>query len=218
MLPLANDMVQRQESPEYQARQQSGESSQTVHADGVDETRAALRRARDLPASPWRGTGTLFDRLLEQRDVERRRIAGARMVVKGHEIKPEVNPMGIFHWYAHPSMEDIGCRTTTIYVQEIPPGSRSGVQLHQGGRLHYVWQGRGHSIIDGQRYDWQEGDEILLPLKFDGVIHQHFNDSGSEPAKLVCAEGNMFDSLGVDLGSGFEMLEPCPEYVEAPHS
>ena len=43
-------------------------------------------------------------------------------------------------------------------------------------------------------------------------MNQHFNDSRSEPAKLVCAEGNLYDMLGVDLGSGFEILEPCPEY------
>jgi gentisate 1,2-dioxygenase len=134
------------------------------------------------------------------------------MVVRASEIEPEVNEMGIFSWYAHPSMTDLGCRTTIMYVQEIPAGSRSGLQLHQGGRLHYVWQGRGHTIVDGERHDWREGDEILLPLKFDGVVHQHFND-GREPVKLVCAEGNVYEALGVDLGSGFEMLEPCPEYL-----
>jgi hypothetical protein len=137
------------------------------------------------------------------------------MVIRGSEIKPELNPMGIFSWYTHPDMTDIGARTTVAYVQEIPARSRSGRQLHQGGRLHYVWQGRGHTMIDGVRHDWRAGDMLLLPLKFDGVVHQHFNDSRTEPARLVCAEGNLYDMLGVDLGSGFEVLEPCPEYQAA---
>lgn len=159
--------------------------------------------------------GSLLGALLSQRDQERERLRTARMVIRGRDVEPELNQMGSIRWYSHPHLADLGCRMMIVYTLELPPGGHSGRQLHQGGRLHYVWQGRGHTIIDGVRHDWQAGDVLLLPLKYDGVIHQHFNDSWGEPVKLICAEPNFYDMFGVDLGSGFEMLEPCPEYQPA---
>ena len=51
-----------------------------------------------------------------------------------------------------------------------------------------------------------------VPLKTEGVVIQHFNESSSERALFVVSEANMTDTLGVDRGSGFEQLEDCPEY------
>ena len=31
-------------------------------------------------------------------------------------------------------------------------------------------------------------------------------------ARLICSEPNLFDMLGVDRGSGFEVLEDSPDY------
>jgi quercetin dioxygenase-like cupin family protein len=210
-LPLANEVTQREVSQDWKQTQPTGTEERIPTLEALDEDR--LRVQREQAQGEWRPRtgGTLMDAFLDWRDRERQRLKTARMVIKGKEIEPEVNPMGIFYWYAHPSMPDLGSRTIVVYLQEIPPGSRSGRQLHQGGRLHYVWQGRGYTIVDGVRHDWEAGDEILLPLKFDGVVHQHFND-GDEPVKLVCAEGNLYDTLGPDLGSGFEIFEACPEY------
>jgi quercetin dioxygenase-like cupin family protein len=209
-LPLANELVQREVSPDWKALQPNADEN-IPELEALDEDRLRVQQDQARAEADGQGDGTLFGALIAQRDRERRRLQTARMVLKGKEIQPEVNQMGIFYWYAHPHMPDLGSRTIMMWVQEIPPGSRSGRQLHQGGRLHYVWQGRGHTLIDGVAHEWEAGDQILLPLKFEGTIHQHFNDGG-EPVKLVCAEGNLFDTLGVDLGSGFEVLEPCPEY------
>jgi len=155
---------------------------------------------------------TLFDRLLKTRDAQRQRMKSARMVVQGKSLATEINPMGIFRWYVHPSMSDLGCRSQLMYEQEIPPGSRSGNQLHQGGRFHYVLAGRGMTLIDGVRHDWEKDDVILLPVKSHGVVHQHINGETDKPARLLVSEANWVDVWGVDLGSGFEMLEPAPEY------
>lgn len=120
--------------------------------------------------------------------------------------------MGLFRWYVHPAMKDVACLAQLMYVQEIPPGSRSGKQLHQGGRFHYVLEGSGCTVIDGTRYDWGKDDIILLPLKSHGVIHQHYNSDPQKPAKLLVSDPNWVHVWGVDLGSGLEMIEPAPEY------
>lgn len=153
----------------------------------------------------------LFDALMRLRDAERERLKKAKMVVEGDKAPTEITPMGIIRWYTHPSLEEPALRTYLLWVQEIPVGSRSGRMRHQGGRVHYVWQGRGYTVIDGVAHEWEEGDVICLPIKPDGIIYQHFN-SGDEPVKLITAELNMIGSLGVDLGVASEVLEPAPEY------
>lgn len=154
---------------------------------------------------------SLFDELMRLRDRERERLQHVKMVVDGDKAPTEITPMGIIHWYTHPSLDEPALKTFMLWVQEIPVGSRSGRMQHQGGRIHYVWQGSGYTVIDGVTYDWEEGDGICLPIKPEGIEFQHFNTS-AVAAKLITAELNMTQSMGVDLGVAFEVIEPAPEY------
>ena len=154
----------------------------------------------------------LFGELLKRRDKEREMITSAKMVITGEEVPLENNPMGLYRWYLHPSMKNIGTRVLLVWVQEIPPGGRSGQQKSQGGQVHIVLEGRGYTIIDDVRHDWEQWDAIFLPLLPDGTVHQHFNADPENWAKLLCAEPNIFDPLGVDKGCGFEILEVSPDY------
>ncbi len=154
----------------------------------------------------------LFGALLKQRDEDRERMKDATLVVRGKGTTLENNLMGLYRWYLHPSMRDAGTKATLVWVQEIPPGSRSGKQKTQGGQLHIVLEGRGYTMIDGVRHDWKQYDAIFLPLLPDGTVHQHFNTDPEKRAKLLCAEPNLFDPLGVDKGCSFEILEDSPDY------
>jgi quercetin dioxygenase-like cupin family protein len=181
---------------------------------GIRERKAApmVNYARTTNRNDSARGNTLFDALLRLRDKQREQVQRARMVIQGKSLPLEINPMGLLRWYVHPEMKDVGCRAQMFYVQEIPAGSRSGKQLHQGGRFHYVLEGKGSTVIDGVRHDWQENEIILLPLSSHGVVHQHFNSDPNKLARLLVSEPNWVHVWGVDLGSGFEMLEPAPEY------
>lgn len=115
-------------------------------------------------------------------------------------------------WYMHPSMEQVSLRTLLFYRQDIPPGSRSGRQLCQGGIIFYIEEGRGYTLLEGVRHPWKAGDVVNLPIRTEGIVYQHFNADPDQRALLVGCEMNMLDALGVDKGSGFEELENCPEY------
>jgi gentisate 1,2-dioxygenase len=115
-------------------------------------------------------------------------------------------------WYMHPALDDVALRTLLLYEQEIPPGSCSGRQKCQGSIVFYVKEGRGYTILDQQRYAWKAGDVINLPIRLEGITYQHFNADPDKPARLVGAEPNLVDALGVDKGISFEELEPAPEY------
>ncbi len=157
-------------------------------------------------------TINLLNNLIQRRDAERERVRKSIKVIDGDRLPVENNLMGLYRWYLHPDIQTVALRNALFWVQEIPPGSCSGKQKGQGGRIHFVWEGKGHTVIDGESHEWEQGDIILLPLKSQGTEHQHFNDDPDNIAKLVAVEPNWYDALGVDMGSGFEILDPSPDY------
>ncbi len=158
---------------------------------------------------------TLWDELIKMRDEQRADLKGARALVRYDDLPWETNPQGKMRWYMHPAIKDTAHRELLCYVQDIPPGSRSGKLLHQGGATFYVWKGKGYSIINDVRYDWEEEDVILLPISVEwdkGVTYQHFNGDKDNNVLLIYSRPNAYHALGVDLGIGMEQLEDCPEY------
>jgi gentisate 1,2-dioxygenase len=153
----------------------------------------------------------LFDELMELGERQRKRSAGL-FVVKGSDIPVESNRHGLMQWYMHPNLTDVSLNTKLFYVQHIPPGSRSGRQHHPGGKIFYFWQGKGHTVLDGVKHTWVAGELLQLPLRREGVIYQHFNDSDDEEALILAVEANFVDALGLDKGSRYEEIEDSPDY------
>ena len=65
-----------------------------------------------------------------------------------------------------------------IYV----PGARSQRHAHMNSAVFYILSGFGHDIHDGKRIDWKAGDVVIVE---PGCVHQHFNDSDEEFARLL---------------------------------
>ena len=149
----------------------------------------------------------LFQELIELRDKQREQREDAVWLIKGETLPWEKNPIGKMRWYLHPNIDDTAIRTLQVYVQEIPPGGRSGRVQFQGGQVIYVWAGRGYTLLDGVRHPWEAGDVINLPLRTEGITVQHFNDDPDQAVRLICAEANFAQVLGVDRGVGFEVQE-----------
>jgi hypothetical protein len=157
---------------------------------------------------------SFFDEIMALRDHQRILRESAEWAVKGDELPWELNRQGYMRWYMAPTMDDIVMSTYVMYLQKIPPRSRSGKQLTQGQQLAFIWRAAspgGHSIIDGVRYDWEHWDILQIPVRVKGCIVQHFNDSDEDVEIMFCSLNQVY-SASVDRGSGFEQLEDCPEY------
>jgi gentisate 1,2-dioxygenase len=153
----------------------------------------------------------LFDRLVELRNIQRQQLQASTWLLRGDELPWELNAHGKMQWYLHPCIAYSAVQTNVFYRQEIPAGSRSGVQRHGGDAIFYMLEGQGYTEVNGVRHVWKAGDVLNLPSLEEGVLYRHVN-TGSVPARLVCMERNLVHTVGVDRHSGFEEMQPCPEY------
>lgn len=166
--------------------------------------------------SPKKKTGpkNLFQDLIQLRDSQRQRLSQSISLVDGDALPWETNQMGIMKWYLHPSLEDTAIHNLIFYMQKILPRSRSGKLRVQGGQVIHFLEGSGYTVIDGEKLSWEAGDVLQIPLRWPGTTFQHFNDDPEREAIFIFAEPNFVQTLGVDRGSGFEVLEAAPEYQQ----
>ena len=153
-----------------------------------------------------------YDELLALRDTQRERMRHGIQVIKEADLPVETNRQGLMRWYLHPAIKDTALATLMFFQQEIPPGSRSGRVKFQGGQVIMILEGRGYTLVDGVKHEWEDGDVLNLPLRAKGIVIQHFNTDPNKPVRFVATEPNWMECTFVDRGSGFEQLEDAPEY------
>lgn len=120
-----------------------------------------------------------YEQLFESREAFQERQQTGKIVIRQSDREYELNRQGRILWFMNPfSYEDVCLSDWLLFIHDIR--THSGRHRHQGGLGLFVIEGKGYSVVDGVRYDWEEGDFILLPFKENGVEHQHFN---REPGK-----------------------------------
>lgn len=174
---------------------------------GAEPKREASFTAR-RESGPWQGdTHDTYERYMKLMHDEVELCRTVDHVRRGAEQEWELTRQGLLKWYVHPDTPTAS-RQKWIYMQQIPPGSRSGRHRHVAEELILVMRGRGYDIHDGRRWDWKEGDLICVPTMTE---HQHFN-AGPEPALLLSATPTHYTFLGL---GGIEQTEDAPEYLDA---
>jgi gentisate 1,2-dioxygenase len=181
--------------------------------DGKQPGARAVRPAeRRLGVPPARDRSeNLLEWLFKVRDYQRQHQRNGAWLIKGKDLPWEHNRHGKMQWYLHPALEDTSIRSMLFLKQEIPPRGRTGVQKTPGGQVMYILQGRGYTLLDGERHDWEAEDVVNIPIRANGVHVQHVNIDRREPVVFVQADLNLIDILGVDRGAEFEQVEPAPD-------
>lgn len=108
---------------------------------------------------------------------------------------------GMLMHYTNPVTGGHVMATMGASMQLLRPGFVGKAHRHTGSFLYQVAKGRGYSIIDGRRFDWQEHDIFCVP---SWAWHEHANASQTEDACLFC-----FNDLPTIENMGFyreEML------------
>lgn len=106
--------------------------------------------------------------------------------------------------------QSLGYRTTglSIALFQIPPGGKQANHRHPGEALLYIVEGRGHSMVDGERYEWSQGDGVIVNQY---VWHQHFNSSPDGVATVI--RMHMWESIIETMQAA---MDPVPMYEDEP--
>ena len=142
-------------------------------------------------------------------------------------IRPEDMPWeacrhGRLKHMVNDEMEAVS-QTMSAYIQEIPPGSKTGKHRHMAEEMVFVLEGRGYdlhwdvdikltdryewvSADEPRKFEWEAGDLIAIPVN---TVHQHFNADPDNPARIISAVNNVYKMLDCD---DLEQLEDAPDY------
>lgn len=85
--------------------------------------------------------------------------------------------------YANPLTGGHVMPTLGASMQLLRPGFVGKAHRHTGSFIYQVAKGKGYSVIDGQRFDWQERDIFCVP---SWAFHEHVNASQTDDACLFC--------------------------------
>jgi gentisate 1,2-dioxygenase len=75
-------------------------------------------------------------------------------------------------------------KTITFFAQMLRPGERTRPQRQTASLLVAPFEGQGHTIVDGQRFDWKAFDTLAIP---GGSWFEHVNGSDKDPVFLFTA-------------------------------
>lgn len=96
------------------------------------------------------------------------------------ESKP--NPCdGFAMEYVNPLTSGPTLPTLSCWIQMLRPGQRTQSHRHTSTTLYHAFRGTGTTVINGQSFEWEQGDTLVVPLWH---WHEHANRSASEDAIL----------------------------------
>jgi gentisate 1,2-dioxygenase len=110
---------------------------------------------------------------------------------------------GVLMNYVNPKTGGPVMQTIGASMQMLRPGEHTKAHRHTGSFIYQVAKGKGYSIINGKRFDWQERDIFCVP---SWMLHEHANASQTDDACLFC-----FNDLPVMKSLGLYREEALKE-------
>jgi gentisate 1,2-dioxygenase len=97
----------------------------------------------------------------------------------------------------HPKINNSVAQSMMAFFTEIPPGGKTGRHRHNSEAIIHILQGRGYSIFDDVRYDWEAGDTISPPAN---SWHQLFNADAEKPVVIFAVTNNpLLEAIGIHV-------------------
>lgn len=176
-----------------------------------DRGAAAFRELPGPPAiSPGVPGADPYARRLRRIDANRHDYRTGRIHVPYEDLTLLVNPKGTRSTFMLDPF--LGSKTSglTLAMNQLAPQKWQKKHRHGGEAWLYALEGRGHSVIDGERYDWSEGDLVVVD---HWAWHQHFNSDPELTARLVRVHNfsGIYDAMRA-------LLDPLNLEEEEPNS
>ncbi|SDM35632.1 cupin domain-containing protein [Bacillus sp. OK048] len=105
--------------------------------------------------------------------------------------------------YINPSNGQSANENIGAWLQKLPVGFHGKAHRHVNSVVYHIKEGKGYSLIDGIRFDWEKGDYLVIPT---WALHEHVNTSDTEEAIL-------FSTNDIPIFERME-LQRVEEYTE----
>lgn len=95
----------------------------------------------------------------------------------------------------HPvSFVDLPSHAISMTIGGLHPSGRSGRHRHTYETMLFVLEGRGYTMIEDRRIEWEAGDAVYIPV---WAWHHHVNADAKAPARyLACENAPMLQNMG----------------------
>ncbi|MBI4317072.1 MAG: cupin domain-containing protein [Chloroflexi bacterium] len=149
-----------------------------------------------------------YDRIFKYlEDLQDRAFTG-KIVIKGDERPWEQSRHSHSKYYlCREADTNSALRDWTVFIQDIR--THSGKHRHQGGLIIYVLEGEGYTEVDDEKFEWEAGDLLLLPIKPQGIVHRHYNKRIGENCKWMAF---IYRPYGDEIGLHLEQKENSPDF------
>jgi len=77
---------------------------------------------------------------------------------------------------------EMGLTALKSIYQEFDPGAFGIKHGHMNEAIFYILEGKGYEIHDGERFDWEAGDVVIIP---PGCVHRHVNADPKRKARAI---------------------------------
>ena len=101
---------------------------------------------------------------------------------------------GVAMEYSDPATGGPVLRTMSCWVQLLPSGVRTKAHRHTSSKVYQVFRGAGYSVINGRRFDWNEGDFLVVP---SWAWHEHACESEQEAILFSIQDTGLMKSLSL---------------------
>jgi gentisate 1,2-dioxygenase len=96
--------------------------------------------------------------------------------------------------YINPATGGSALRTIGCWIQLIRPGVQTQAHRQTSSAVYHVFAGQGFSVIEGQRFDWRQGDFFAVP---PWAWHEHTNVGDGEVVLFSIQDTPVFEALGL---------------------
>src|SRR3990172_5047758 len=107
--------------------------------------------------------------LLEFAGKERERWRNSKVIMRKEDLKFERSRQGMTAQVVNPAL-GFNVHAISSFIRESPPGKKGGKHRHRMEAIIHILSGRGYSIIDDRKTEWNEGDTLCIPM---WSTHQH---------------------------------------------
>ena len=90
---------------------------------------------------------------------------------------------------------ELPIRTFNIHITQLDPGKGTKLHKHHNEAVLYVIEGKGYTIIQGKRYDWEQGDALYVP-PFNW--HANYNTGEKRAIYMGITNKRLLNWLGLD--------------------